>query len=92
MYNIYMKVPNEVKTKLDSMTLLDGQIHLIPWTETEKELRVSPELRQVRLDVIGMNELGEVYQMEMQQKNTYNLPKRSRYYQAQIDVTLLGVV
>ena len=65
MYNIYMKVPNEVKTKLDSMTLLDGQIHLIPWTETEKELRVSPELRQVRLDVIGMDELGEVYQMEI---------------------------
>lgn len=112
MYNIYMKVPNEVKTKLDSMTLLDrflfnetvedvqiyndmieilldGQVHLIPWTETEKELRVSPELRQVRLDVIGMDELGEVYQMEMQQENTYNLPKRSRYYQAQIDVTLL---
>ena len=27
--------------------------------------------------------------MEMQQKNTYNLPKRSRYYQAQIDVSLL---
>ena len=115
MYNIYMKVPNEIKTKLDSMTLLDrflfnetvedvqtyndmieilldDQVHLISWTETEKELRVSPELRQVRLDVIGMNELGEVYQMEMQQKNTYNLPKRSRYYQAQIDVTLLGVV
>ena len=112
MYNIYMKVPNEIKTKLDSMTLLDrflfnetvedvqtyndmieilldDQVHLISWTETEKELRVSPELRQVRLDVIGMNELGEVYQMEMQQKNTYNLPKRSRYYQAQIDVTLL---
>ena len=112
MYNIYMKVPNEIKTKLDSMTLLDrflfnetvedvqtyndmieilldDQVHLISWTETEKELRVSPELRQVRLDVIGMNELGEVYQMEMKQKNTYNLPKRSRYYQAQIDVTLL---
>lgn len=42
-------------------------MHLIPWTETEKELRVSPELRQVRLDVIGMDEFGEVYQMEMQQ-------------------------
>ena len=112
MYNIYMKIPNEVKTKLDSMTLLDrflfnetvedvqtyndmieilldGQVHLIPWNETEKELRVSPELRQVRLDVIGMDELGEIYQMEMQQENTYNLPKRSRYYQAQIDVSLL---
>lgn len=63
--------------------------NLIPWTETEKELRVSPELRAIRLDVISMDETGEIYQMEMQQKNTYNLPKRSRYYQAQMDVSLL---
>lgn len=32
---------------------------------------------------------GELYQMEMQKANTYNLPKRSRYYQGQIDVSLL---
>ena len=69
--------------------LLENQVHLIPWTETEKELRVSPELRAIRLDVISMDEAGELYQMEMQKENTYNLPKRSRYYQAQIDVSLL---
>ena len=112
MYNIKMTIPENIKTALDSMSLLDrflfneavedfqtyndmieilleNQVHLIPWTETEKELRVSPELREVRLDVISMDEAGELYQMEMQQKNTYNLPKRSRYYQAQIDVSLL---
>lgn len=112
MHNMKMIIPENIKTALDSMTLLDrflfneavedfqtyndmieilleNQIHLIPWTETEKELRVSPELREVRLDVISMDEAGELYQMEMQQRNTYNLPKRSRYYQAQIDVSLL---
>ena len=112
MHNMKMIIPENIKTALDSMTLLDrflfneavedfqtyndmieilleNQIHLIPWTETEKELRVSPELREVRLDVISMDEAGELYQMEMQQRNTYNLPKRSRYYQGQIDVSLL---
>lgn len=112
MYNHKLMVSNNVRTALDSMTLLDrflfnetvedtqtyndmveilleNQVHLIPWTETEKELRVSPELRSIRLDVISMDEAGELYQMEMQKENTYNLPKRSRFYQAQIDVSLL---
>ena len=69
--------------------LMNGEITMRKRPETEKELRVSPELRQVRLDVIGMDEAGQLYQMEMQKKNTYNLPKRSRYYQSQIDVSLL---
>ena len=69
--------------------LMEQKITMVDWTETEKELRVSPELRQVRLDVIGIDEVGELYQVEMQEKNTYNIPKRSRYYQAQIDVSLL---
>lgn len=69
--------------------LLEGHVSMIHWTETEKEVRVSPQLRQIRLDVISADEDGELYQLEMQKKNTRNLPKRSRYYQAQIDVSLL---
>lgn len=69
--------------------LLEGHASVIRWTETEKEIRVSPQLRQIRLDVISADEDGELYQLEMQRKNTKNLPKRSRYYQAQIDVSLL---
>lgn len=69
--------------------LLEGHVSMIHWTETEKELRVSPQLRSIRLDVISADEEGTLYQMEMQGKNTKNLPKRSRYYQAQIDVSLL---
>ena len=69
--------------------IMENEVVLVKTSETEKELRVSPQLRQVRLDVIGTDQAGNVYQMEMQKRNTYNLPKRSRYYQAQIDVTLL---
>lgn len=112
MQNIRMKVPEEIKTKLDEMNLLDrflfnetvedvdayndmveilmdGHVCMLPWTETEKELRISPEIRGVRLDVIGMDIKRVVYQTEMQKNNTYNIPKRSRCYQGQIDVSLL---
>lgn len=69
--------------------LLENEVELLEKTETEKELRVSPELRQVRLDVVGMDREGTIYYAEMQQRNTGNLIRRSRYYQAQLDVSLL---
>ena len=69
--------------------LMDSHISMLVWSETEKEMRISPQLREIRLDVIGMDDQGSLYQVEMQKKNTFNLPKRSRYYQAQVDVTLL---
>lgn len=41
--------------------LLENEVELLEKTETEKELRVPPELRQVRLDVVGMDEEGKLY-------------------------------
>ena len=41
--------------------LLENEVELLGGTETEKELRVSPELRQVRLDVVGMDREGTIY-------------------------------
>lgn len=69
--------------------LLENEIDLIDRPETEKELRVSPQLRQIRLDVVSMDKEGILYYSEMQKKDTGNLKKRSRYYQAQLDVSLL---
>ena len=40
--------------------LLENEIELLERTQTEKELRVSPELRAVRLDVISMDKDGQV--------------------------------
>ena len=87
LFNETVDDPNAYRAMVE--ILMEGHISLLNWTQTEKELRVSPDLRQVRLDVIGMDQDGELYQLEMQQNNTYNLPKRSRYYQGQIDVSLL---
>lgn len=69
--------------------LLEDEIELLKKPETEKEFRVSPELREVRLDVVSIDRDNKIYCTEMQQKNTGNLRKRSRYYQAQLDVSLL---
>ena len=69
--------------------LLENEVEFLTKPEKEKELRISPELRQIRLDVIGMDTNHDIYYTEMQQRNTYNLPKRSRYYQAQLDASLL---
>ena len=44
------------------------------------------EFKCIRLDVYARDVVTEVsYNLEMQNKNEYNLPLRSRYYQAQID-------
>ncbi len=69
--------------------LLEREIELLDKPATEKEFRISPELRQVRLDVVGMDEEKTIYHTEMQKRDTKNLEKRSRYYQAQMDVSLL---
>ena len=69
--------------------LLEREVELLDRPETEKELRVSPQLRQVRLDVVSMDLQKTVYHTEMQKSDTGNLKKRSRYYQAQLDVSLL---
>lgn len=60
--------------------LLDDEVHLLPWTETEKELRGSPQLRAIRLDVVSMDEKHHIYFTEMQQVDTKNLQKRSRCF------------
>ncbi len=69
--------------------LLENEINLMDRPETEKELRISPQLRQIRLDVVSMDRKKILYYTEMQKKDTGSLKKRSRYYQAQLDVSLL---
>lgn len=68
--------------------LLENEISLLTRPQTEKELRLSPQLRQVRLDVISMDRDKKLYYTEMQKRDTGNLKRRSRYYQAQLDVFL----
>lgn len=58
--------------------------------QTEKERRTSPLKRFIKLDVWAWDTQDIVYDTEVQQEDTKNLPKRSRLYQALIDVKLLS--
>lgn len=54
---------------------------------TEYTRAYNSEFKCIRLDVYAKDVVTEVsYNLEMQNKNEYNHPLRSRYYQAQIDV------
>ena len=69
--------------------ILDREVVLKDFAETEKELRTAPWLRSIRLDVITADVDNTVYNPEVQKKNTGNLVKRSRFYQSLIDSSLL---
>ncbi len=48
-----------------------------------------PWLRSIRLDVYSADDKNRIYDAEVQKRNTGGLAKRSRFYQALIDSTLL---
>ena len=57
--------------------------------QTEKEERLSPMIRSIRMDVYAVDEEKTVYNTEMQEERKTDIAKRSRYYQALIDTGLL---
>ena len=56
---------------------------------TEHTILYNSEFRSVRLDVYAEDEFHVSYDLEMQNQNEKNLAKRSRYYQAEMDVSSL---
>lgn len=56
---------------------------------TEDTIFVDSDYHGVRLDVHANDEEGSRYNVEMQVKSEGNLPKRSRYYQSQMDAAVL---
>ncbi|MDO4262074.1 MAG: hypothetical protein Q4C82_08345, partial [Eubacteriales bacterium] len=67
----------------------NDNLKLLTPSQTEKELRTMPWLRQIRLDVYALDTERTVYDTEVQQKRTQDLIRRSRYYQGMLDVSLL---
>lgn len=65
--------------------------HSIPkvTVSVEHTLMFSSDLRSVRLDVYASNETKVGYNLEMQNSHKRSLPKRSRFYQAEMDVFAL---
>lgn len=56
---------------------------------TEYNVLFSTDIKCIRLDVLGQDEMEVSYNLEMQNDDEKNLPKRSRYYQAELDLSSL---
>ena len=76
--------------------LLQIKIADINYLEAEKALEPEYTSRGIRLDIIVADDRNTHYNLEMQVKNNKNpdtkkhvLPKRTRYYQALLDIDLL---
>ena len=75
----------------DALSIILGrEVSLLGQSQTEKELRVSPQLRSVRLDSYSMDTEKRVYDSEMESKKKKDLIKKSRYYMSMLDMGLLG--
>lgn len=70
--------------------LLDISVKDISYPEEEKSIDVRLDSKSIRLDVYVNDEKGSVFNIEMQtSKDMAELVKRTRYYQAMIDIDLL---
>lgn len=72
--------------------LLGIKVKDIIYPEAEKTMEASPTQKAIRLDVYVVTEDGTIIDIEMQtaDKSLGWLPKRTRYYQAMIDLNVLG--
>lgn len=87
---LFDEVMEDAQTNQDVLSIIFGKdVTLMGSAETEKELRVSPLLRSIRMDVVSMDEERTIYNTEMQNRRRNDLAKRSRYYQALVDTNLL---
>lgn len=56
---------------------------------SERSILFSSDFRYVRLDIFASDELKVDYNLEMQNTDEKNLPQRSRYHQAEMDLSSL---
>ena len=88
---LFDEVMEDPQTAQDILEILLGrEVLLLDHNETEKEYRRSPQYRSIRIDVFALDAEGNIYDAEMQGKNTGNLPRRSRLYESRINVSLLA--
>ena len=87
---LFEEVMEDPLAHQDALGIILGRdVPLLTQNEAEKELRISPEARSVRLDIFSIDEDRAVYNTEMQKQRRADLSRRSRYYQSLVDISLL---
>lgn len=69
--------------------ILNVKISRIEYVEEQKTIDIKKDSRGIRLDIYVCDDEETVYNVEIQTRNTRELSKRSRYYQALIDLHIL---
>ena len=85
-FSLVMRRENLARKCLER--ILGKKIRKLKYIETEKTEEIAAGTHGIRLDVYCENEEA-VYNIEMQAYQMEDLPKRSRYYQDVMDMTLL---
>ena len=88
MFGIIMRDPVLCKPFLER--ILNIPIRKIEYPESQKVIDLTADAKSVRLDIYVEDDTHTVYNIEMQTSSNRNLPKRTRYYQAVIDLNNLG--
>ena len=67
----------------------DMKIDRVEYPVLQKTINPDVDAKSVRLDVYVVDGEGTVYDIEMQMADTKELPKRTRYYQAMMDLEMI---
>nr|WP_283683177.1 Rpn family recombination-promoting nuclease/putative transposase [Parablautia sp. Marseille-Q6255] len=87
---LFDEVMEDAATQQEALSIILGRdISLLQQIQSEKELRISPLARSIRMDVFSIDEDEIVYNTEMQNRRKGDLVRRSRYYQGILDTSLL---
>ena len=65
------------------------KIDHIEYPVLQKTINMDADAKSIRLDVYIVDNKGTVYDIEMQMADTKELPKRTRYYQAMMDLEMI---
>lgn len=72
--------------------ILKRPVGRIVYVNKEQQMEAATQYHKykgIRLDVYFKDDAGTCYSVEMQTRNRYNLPKRSRHYQGMMDAQML---
>ena len=67
----------------------DMKIDRVEFPTVQKTIRVDADAKSIRLDLYVVDDVGAVYDIEMQAADTKELPKRTRYYQSVMDLEMI---
>ena len=89
-YMFYRVMEDTEICKMLLNRVLQGKVETITEIELQKTIDDAGRAKGVRFDVWAKDYKGNIYDIEMQAIDKKDLAKRIRYYQAAIDVSILG--